>query len=110
MMEILKAICNDCKYTAEVAYGSILDNFVKVARNFPAINKKTSEIETIDYLKKNSLSTDYIFYNEHMANKNYTLNGGYQDFDLWLNVNDNLCPKCGNFSLTFEPLIHMSYY
>ncbi|AWM13896.1 hypothetical protein DI487_08490 [Flavobacterium sediminis] len=104
MAEILKANCRICNYKVEVKYGG--GKFDYLTNNpVPAFNKTTEEIESVNFLTEKE-NSNYVFYsNDEIKGDN---EDGYifRNFDLELNQINNYCPKCKNYSLTFQSYIY----
>lgn len=99
MGTIIKAECN-CGYkTKNLFYGAGMEDFMNVA-NVPALKNGSSEIEMINIKKKNQYP-EYSFYTDKLLASKPNNSRSIDHFDLKLHQQNNLCPKCKNYTLNF---------
>ncbi len=97
MGSILNAICKNCGFAREgIFFGQGMRAAVP---RVPAIRKASGEFVQAEL----SDDTDLRFYNDPSMYKNpIEEDEGIQDFDIWLNPKDNLCPACKEYAMDFE--------
>jgi len=98
MGKIIDANCSNCGFKTQFRFGGNMRDFQTYCP-VPAINKVTNEFTTVDV--KDKYDSKYILYSDKEL-KGHNLNGAtYTNFDLELNENNNYCPNCKKFSLSF---------
>lgn len=98
---LLMAQCEKCSFEKEVLFGSGMDNFLTLAY-VPAVNSETGEFVVENYLERDDLDNDLIFYNDESMYKGKLLEHPINWRGIKLNRKNNLCPNCLSYSLTFE--------
>lgn len=99
MGTIIKAVCS-CGYkTKALFYGAGMMDFQKVS-SVPALKNGSSEIEMINHKRKENF-LEYSFYTDDFLSGKPNSSHTIDHFDLKLHADNNLCPKCKNYSLKF---------
>lgn len=99
MGTIIKANCS-CGYTTRnLFFGAGMEDFMDVA-NVPALRNGSSEIEMINLKKKNHYP-EYSFYTDGLLADKPNNSRTIDHFELQLHQQNNLCPKCKNYTLNF---------
>lgn len=96
---LLKAICNECGFSAETFYGGNMMNFQHNCP-VPAIELSTGEFKTVNH-KDTSLHNLYDFYTDDVLKHSEYIGATYDNFKLKINAHSNFCPRCHEFSLKF---------
>lgn len=100
MGSIIRANC-DCGYeTKDLFFGAGMADFETVC-NVPSLKNGSSEIEMKNY-KKRHLVPEYIFYTDSLLTETTNSSETINFFEIRIHKEKNLCPKCKNYSLSFE--------
>ena len=100
MGQSIYANCNLCGFYTNFNFGGSIANYLKY-RPVPAINLTTSLFENVNYFEYNK-NINYIFYSDKVL-KTKDLNcKTLNNFDLKLNTEQNYCPNCNKYSLSFK--------
>lgn len=104
MGTILKAEC-PCGFTDEKIYfGAGMEDIGHCY--VPALKNGSSIIEMKNIRKKTNL-LDYVFYTENTLHEATANCKSYQAWEFFLNMENNLCPKCKTFNMRF---LHLGIY
>ncbi len=91
----LNAFCERCGFIHKgMIFGS---GFTNLAPKIPALNKNTSEIVVVEKSDDSNLR----FYDQKEMYKGVIKGYGIQNYDIYLNPVNNLCPSCGEYSMEF---------
>lgn len=101
MGKILLAVCEKCSFDRQFGFGSGREDFGTVCY-VPAINIKTGEFKSENYLDKKLLNGEYVFYNEPKMYNGEKELSDHQLGDILLKAKNNFCPQCRNYSLEFK--------
>ena len=104
MGNVIKAKCRNCLFESKFIFGGNRSNFQEYCP-VPAIKTDSNEFVNINYIE-NKNNPLYIFYSDDSLKGENENKGKFVCFDLKLNVVNNYCPKCENFSLDFFPFMH----
>ena len=100
MGNIIASKCKSCGFSNEFNFGGGRFNY-QTNCPIPAINKKTLEFESINYVEHKS-SDKYLFYTDNVLKGNNYDNNTIDNFDLKLNTINNYCPNCKGKALDFR--------
>ena len=104
MGTILLPVCKNCNYREETlpfGHGRGLLFPEEKKFNFPGINKDTETVEYDNLLAPEKSPLNFTFYNEPGMSKAEASGRKINFGDQCLEVENNLCPKCQTFELTF---------
>lgn len=96
----LLGICKNCGYEAELQFGPTM-MMVNEPFPVPALDKEEKTIISALYSENNRASERLTFYTEKKL-KSFFGGSKLQCYDLFLNENNNYCPKCDKKKLSFE--------
>lgn len=99
MGSILKANCDKCGFEKEVWFGAGMKDFTTIC-NVPAITKKTGRLGVKNILKEHM--GDYTFYSDPTMYEGELGDDAHQWGEVMLKRENNLCPRCKNFTMVFE--------
>lgn len=100
MGKLLATKCKVCNFENTFNYGGNRFDY-ETNCPVPAINVETGEFENINYINnKNNLK--YKFYSDKELKGDNEGNNTLGNFNLELNIVNNYCPNCKNFTLDFR--------
>jgi hypothetical protein len=100
MGQSIYANCNLCGFSNNFNFGGSKTNYLKYCP-VPAINLTTSLFENVNYFEYDK-NINYLFYSDKIL-KTRDLNcTTLNNFDLKLNTEQNYCPNCKKYSLSFK--------
>lgn len=105
MGNVIKSICDNCGYTNNFRFGGGRFSYLTHCP-VPAINKETQEFENINYYEYKE-SDKYLFYFNEELKGNSLVNNTIDNFDLKLNTDNNYCPFCKEYSLSFKVIMEV---
>lgn len=92
--------CNNCGYQVNLRYGPTM-RMHNEPFPVPALDCSRNIIVSAKYHEKHIASKRYTFYTERKL-KSFFGGSKLQCYDLFLNENNNYCPKCDKKKLSFE--------
>lgn len=98
MGSILIASCKNCGFKQDVWFGAGMADSDKVC-DVPGINRKTGKFVVANFFKEEELKREIIFYTEPLMFKGDIKDDYYDWGGVHICRNNNLCPKCKNYSL-----------
>lgn len=104
MGTILKAECK-CGFARDkIHFGAGMEDFGQCY--VPALKNGSSTIEMKNIRNKKNL-LDYVFYTENTLHEATANCKSYQAWEFFLNMENNLCPKCKTYNMRF---LHLGIY
>lgn len=100
MGTILKASCTCGFKTKELYFGAGMENHLEECM-VPCLKNGSTTVEMFN-IKKKRVRLEYVFYNEEILCGNNNTSRKIQSYPIDIFENDNLCPICGNYQLSFK--------
>lgn len=104
MGNIITSNCKSCGFSNKFSYGGGRFSY-KTNCPVPAINKETLEFENINYFEHQH-SIKYLFYTDDELKGENLDNKTINNFDLYLNEENNYCPQCKEKALAFRVIAY----
>lgn len=97
---LLNANCRKCGFQQPVPLGAGRLTY-ETECAFPALNKETGELISVNYLQKDLLPAHIHLYDQEDMHDGVTNRKTHNWQKASLNETNNLCPQCGAFQMDF---------